>query len=189
MPVPLPTVSSLLWLSSCYFIWFNFDDTENNWKAAVKSLINPARSHRRAAPLLMVQHQWSESRSVMSDCLRPHGLWSPWDSPGQITGVGSLSVLQGIFPTQGLNSGLLHCRWILYQLSHKGSPRILEWVGWPFSSGSSQPRNWTGVSCFAGGLFASWVSREALSTREGIISPTLVEASWPLLPTCEVMAA
>jgi len=46
--------------------------------------------------------------------------------------VGSLSLLQGIFPTQGLNPGLLHCRWILYQLSHKESPRILEWVACPF---------------------------------------------------------
>ena len=48
-----------------------------------------------------------------------HGLYSPWNSPGQNTGVGSLSFLQGIFPTQGLNPGLLHGRWILYQLSHK----------------------------------------------------------------------
>ena len=57
------------------------------------------------------------------------------------TGVGSLSLLQGIFPTQGSNPGLPHCRWILYQLSHKGSPRILEWVAYPFSRGSSQSRN------------------------------------------------
>ena len=46
---------------------------------------------------------------------------SPWDSPGQNTGVGSLSLLQGIFPTQGSNPGLPHCRQILYQLSHQGS--------------------------------------------------------------------
>ena len=45
---------------------------------------------------------------------------------GQNTGVGSLTLLQGIFPTQGLNPGLLHCRWILYQLSHKGSPGMYE---------------------------------------------------------------
>ena len=51
----------------------------------------------------------------------PHGPYSPWNSPGQNTGVGSLSLLQGIFPTQGSNPGLLHCRQILYQLSHKGS--------------------------------------------------------------------
>ena len=85
-----------------------------------------------------------------------------WNSPGQNTGVGSLSFLQGIFPTQGLNSGLPHFRQILYQLSHKGSPRILEWVAYPFSSGSSQPRNWTGVSCIAGGFFTNWAMREAL---------------------------
>ena len=46
----------------------------------------------------------------------------------------SLSPLQGIFPTQGSNPGLPHCGQILYQLSHKGSPRILEWVAYPFSS-------------------------------------------------------
>ena len=63
---------------------------------------------------------------------------------------GSLSLLQGIFPTQGSNPGLLHCRWILYHLSHKGSPRILEWVAYPFSSGSSETRNPTRVSCIAG---------------------------------------
>ena len=62
----------------------------------------------------------SESHPVMSDSLQTHGLYSPWNSPGQNTGVGSLSLLQGIFPTQGLNPGLLHCRQILYQQSHKG---------------------------------------------------------------------
>ena len=61
-----------------------------------------------------------------------HGLYSPWNSPGQNTGVGSLSLLQGIFPTQGLKPGFPHCRQILYQLSHKGSPRILEWVAYPY---------------------------------------------------------
>ena len=60
----------------------------------------------------------------MSNSLRPHGLCSPWNSPGQNTGVGSCSLFQGIFPTQGSNPGLLHCRWILYQLSHKGSPSM-----------------------------------------------------------------
>ena len=56
----------------------------------------------------------------MSNYLPPHGLYSPWNSPGQNTGVGSLSLLQGIFPTQGSNPGLPHCRQILYQLSHQG---------------------------------------------------------------------
>ena len=81
----------------------------------------------------------TESCSVMSDSLRHR------NSPGQNTGMGSRSLLQGIFPTQGSKPGLPHCRWILYQLSHKGSPRILEWVAYPFSSGSSWPRNQTGV--------------------------------------------
>ena len=67
-------------------------------------------------------------------------LYSPWNSLCQNTGVGSLSLLQGIFPTQGSNPGLLHCRRILYQLSHKGSPKILEWVAYPFSRGSSLPQ-------------------------------------------------
>ena len=57
---------------------------------------------------------------------RPHGLYSPWNSPGQNTGVGHLSLLQGIFPTQTLNPGLPHGRRILYQLSHKGSPKNTE---------------------------------------------------------------
>ena len=69
----------------------------------------------------------SESHSVVSDPLQPHG-FSQWNSPGHNTGVGILSLLQGIFPTQGLKPGLPHCRQILYQLSHKGSPRILEYI-------------------------------------------------------------
>ena len=59
------------------------------------------------------------------------------DSPGKNTGLGCHALFQGIFPTQGLNPGLPHGRWILYQLSHQGSPRILEWVACPFSRGSS----------------------------------------------------
>ena len=50
--------------------------------------------------------------------------------------MGCHALLQGIFPTQGSNPGLPHCRWILYRLSHQGSPRILEWVAYPFSRGS-----------------------------------------------------
>ena len=92
------------------------------------------------------------------DCSLPgssvHG-----DSAGKNTGMGIL--LQGIFPTQGLNLGLPHCGQILYHLSHKGSPRILEWVAYPFSRGSSWPRNWTRVSCIVGRFFTSWATREA----------------------------
>ena len=67
----------------------------------------------------------SGSHSVVFDSLQPHALYSPWNSPGKNTGVGSHSLLQGIFPTQESNPGLLHCRQILYQLSHHGSPKCL----------------------------------------------------------------
>ena len=90
-----------------------------------------------------------------SDFLRPPGLYSPWIpwTPGQNTAVGSLSLLQGIFPTQWLNPGLPCCTRILYQLNHKASPRILEWVADPFSRGSSWPRKGTRPSCIAGRFF------------------------------------
>ena len=64
----------------------------------------------------------SQSHSVVSNSLQPHGLDSPWNSPGKHTWVGSHSILPGIFPTQGLNPGLPHCRRIVYQLRHQGSP-------------------------------------------------------------------
>ena len=82
---------------------------------------------------------------------------SPWNSPGQNTGVGSLFFLRGIFPTQGLRPGFPHCRQMFYQLSHKGSLRIPAWVAYPFFGGSSWPRNRTKVSCIASGFFTNWV--------------------------------
>ena len=75
--------------------------------------------------------------------------------PTELSGKPIPSLNSFIFPTQGSNQGLPHCGQILYQLSHKGSPRILEWVAYPFSSRSSQPRNQTGVSCIAGGFFTN----------------------------------
>ena len=110
----------------------------------------------------------------MSNTLWPHGLYCPWNSLGQNTGVGSSSLLQGIFSTQGLNPGLPHGRRILYCLSHEGNPRILEWEAYPFFRGSSQSRNRSGVSCIAGGFFTSWDTREAQCLKlellfEGVI--------------------
>ena len=92
--------------------------------------------------------------------VNPWTIYSPWNSPGQNTGMGSLSLLQGISPTQGSNPGLLHWGQILYQLSHKGSPRILEWVAFPFSRGPSQLRDQTQVFRFTGRFFTSWATRE-----------------------------
>ena len=77
----------------------------------------------------------SESRSVVSDSLQPHGLYTPWNSPGQNTGE-----------------------------------------AFPFSRGSSQPRNWIQVSCIAGGFFTSWATREALMA-EG--EPNNPAVQWP----------
>ena len=93
------------------------------------------------------------------------------------------SLLLGIFPAQGLNPGLPHCRQILYQLSHQGSPRILEWTVCPFCSGSSWPRNQTRVSCMAGWLFTNQATREAL----------LITTHWQLtlnsaIVSCSVMS-
>ena len=67
----------------------------------------------------------SESHSVMSTSLQNHGLYSPWNSPGQNTGMVAIPFSKVIFPTQGLNPGLPHCKWILYQLSHQGSWNVL----------------------------------------------------------------
>ena len=78
---------------------------------------------------------------------------SPWNSLSQI------------FPTQELNPGLPHCGRILYQLSYKGSPRIMEWAAYPFFKGSSWPRNQTRVSCIAGRFFTNWAIREAWKAK------------------------
>ena len=94
------------------------------------------------------------------DCSLPgssvHG-----DSPGKNTRVDCHALLQGIFPTQGSHPGLPHCKRFLYHVSLQGSPRILEWVAYPFSRGITQPRNQIGVSCIAGRFFISWATREA----------------------------
>ena len=74
-----------------------------------------------------------------------------------------VALLQEIFPIQGSNPGIPHRGQSLYHLSHKGSPRILKWVSYPFSRGSSQPRNRTGVSWIVGRFFTSWATREAQS--------------------------
>ena len=97
--------------------WFRIE-TEQTWKKSAWV------THLRTNVVLWIfafsdicPHflMWSESESHVDSVI-------PWNSPGQNTGVGSLSLLEGIFPAQGLNPGLLYCRLILYQLSHKGSP-------------------------------------------------------------------
>ena len=108
------------------------------------------------------------SCSVISNSLQPHGLQSarllcPWGFSRQEywSGLPCLP-LQGIFPTQESNPGLLHYRWTFYHLSYQGSPRILEWVTYPFSRGSSQPRDWILASHIAGRFFTVWATKETL---------------------------
>ena len=95
------------------------------------------------------------------DC-NPPGSSVHGGSPGQNTGMGCHALLQGIFPTQGLNSGLLHCRQILYSLSHQERLRTLEQVACSFSRGSSWPRDWTQVSCTADRFFTTWATRASI---------------------------
>ena len=114
----------------------------------------------------------NESDSVILTLCDPMDYTSPLNSPGQNTGMGSLSLLLGIFPMQGLNPGLPHCREVPNQLNHKGNPRVLEWVAYPFSRGFSQPRNRTGVSCIAGGFFTNWAIREAPCSAKEIVNKT-----------------
>ena len=88
--------------------------------------VNPGTAAHQAC--LSFTISWSEVKwKFLSHVwLPPCGLYSPWNSLGQNTGVGSLPFLQGFFPAQGSNPGLLHCRGILYQLSHKGNPLLFD---------------------------------------------------------------
>ena len=107
----------------------NSDSKESPWNIGDQSsILESGRSSREGSVSIQFSH------SVMSDSLWPHELYSPWNSPGQNTGVGNCSLLQGIFPTQGSNPGLLHCRWIF--TSWATGPRMLSWVAYPFSSWS-----------------------------------------------------
>ena len=93
----------------------------NDLVSQIQSSFSSHKKLTNTVLLISLLRPESERRSVMSHSLQAHGLY-PWNSPGQNTGVGSLSLLQGIFPSQGSNPGLLHCGRILYQLSHRGSP-------------------------------------------------------------------
>jgi len=111
---------------------------------------------RQLGMLCLVAQLLSDSLTLGNcmDCSPPSSSVHE-DSPSKNTGVGSHASFQGIFPTQGSNPGLLHCRQIIYNLSHQGSPRILEWVAYPFSGNLSR------VSYIAGGFFTNWATREA----------------------------
>ena len=134
------------------------------------------RTVTHQAPLSMGfsrQEYWSElpcppPGDLLNPGIKPNSptlqldpLLSELPGKSKKTRVGCHALLQGIFSIQGLNPDLPHCRWILYCLSHQGSPRMLDWIVYPFSRGSFQPRNRTGVSCIAGRFFTSCATREA----------------------------
>ena len=124
------------------------------------SFIRALTPFMKALPSWSSEVKWSEVKVTQ---LCPT-LCNPTDNTAH--GVLQARILEpcpspGVFLTQGSHPGLPHCRWILYQLSHKGSPRILEWVAYPFSSRSSRPKNWTWVFCIAGRFFTNWAIMEA----------------------------
>ena len=135
-------------------LYFIHTDHNSYWKIHVQDYF--------ISIIQKMQNSYLRTNSLRPRGLQPTRLLCSWNSPGQNTGVSCPSLLQGIFPTQGSNPGLPHCRQILHQLSHKGSPRILEWVAYPFSSGSSSPRDQTWVSCIAGRFFTVWATRDTL---------------------------
>ena len=116
----------------------------NNWERYVKS------------PVWFLKLNLVLLVSVMSESLQPHGLYSPWNSPGQNTGVGSLSLLQGIFPNPRIEprSPTLQADSLATEL--QGKPKNTGVGSLSFSSGFSWPR----VSCIAGGFFTNWAIRE-----------------------------
>ena len=106
------------------------------------------------------------SGSVVSDSLWPQGpyparLLRPWRFSRQEYWSELPCLPPGDLPNPGINPGLLPCRWFFYCVNHQGSPRILKWIAYPFSRGSSQPRNQTRVSCTASRFFTSWATKEA----------------------------
>ena len=135
------------------------------WSLAPLPFLNPA--YTSGSSQCTVESESSQC-TVESESKSFSRVWlfaTPWtiesmEVSSQNTGMGNLSLLQGTFPTQGSNPGLLNCRQILYQLGHKGNPRILEWVVYPFCSTSSWPRKQNGVSYIAGGFFTNWTVRK-----------------------------
>ena len=132
----------------------------------------------------------------MSDSLQHYGLQPtrllcPWDSPGKNTGVGCHALLQGTFPTQKSNWGLPHCTWILYRLSQE-SPKILEWVAYPFPgelpNPGTEPESLSNSASQAllGLLFLLWLTpcdettSVVSNSKEMLSSSPSGSALWPL---------
>ena len=134
------------WL--CLRSWIPYCQTQIKLKKVGKTT-RPFKLKELFSCVQLFATHWTIQSMELS---RPE-YWSGWPFPSP-----------GVLPNPGIDPGLPHCRLILYQQSHKGSPRILEWVVCPFSRGSSW--NWTGISCTAGGFFTSWATREALMKQK-----------------------
>ena len=126
--------------------------------------------------VLFLVTQLCSALSDLMDC-KPTGLLIPWGFSRQKNWAG----LPGLPPS----GGFPHCKQILYCMSHQGSPRILEWVAYPVSRGTSQPRNWTRVSCIASQFFPYWATKETLISPHSFLlltfSLTLTILFSPLL--------
>ena len=103
-----------------------------------------------------------EFLSITSPWTVVHQALCPWGFSGQEYWSGLLCLPPGDLPNPGIEPWSPALRWILYHLSNQESPRILEWIAYPFSKGSFLPRNQTRVCCIAGGFFTRWATREAL---------------------------
>ena len=106
--------------------WVKLEILGNGWRGYREDKFSFPQPRFYAVYTQLLKGSESESRSAVSISLQGHRLYSPWNSPGQNTGVGSLSLLRGIFPTQGSNPGLPHCRRILHQLSMLLNTFLLE---------------------------------------------------------------
>ena len=126
---------------------------------------------------LVMKQSESEGHSVVSDTLRSHGLYSPWNSPGQNTGMGSLSLLQGIFATQGSNPGLTHSLQVdSLPAEPQGKPKNTGVGSLSLLQGIFLTQDQTRVSCIAEGFLTKWAMRGA---TESVIKK---------IPTCRSLA-
>ena len=169
---PRPNNAILFPLNDCLSqsanVTRSFSQFAKSWKKR-EGYTSMLKKKKKMDPCLYLRYyavlcRVAQSRPTLyepMDC-SPPGSSLHGDSPDKNTGMGCHALLQGIFPTWGSNPDLPHYRLILYHLSHQGSSKILERVAYPFSRGTSQPRNWTRVSCISGRFFTSWATREIL---------------------------
>ena len=140
------------------------------WRLVALQYVSFCCSNRKVSESAMcgaVFSHWVMSDSSWPNGLQPTKLLCPWAFSRQEYWSRLPCPPPGDLPNPGIEPRLPHCRYILYRLSHQGSPWILEWVAYPFSRESFQPGNRTRVSWTAGGFFTSWDTREA---RESAIS-------------------